>query len=83
MLAGENSLEDEIENILGKDFLDPGLNSQSQSRNNGLGAFYKELLTLLMNEQHSPELLKYDELLIESIREKIDLQVTFYHEGFR
>jgi hypothetical protein len=82
MLAGENSLENEIENILGKNFLDSSLNGQSQANNEGLGLFYREMLTLLMNEQYSPELLQYNELLIESVRDKVEIQVLVHQRSF-
>ena len=76
MLEGENSLDNEIEKILGKEFLDYGINSQSQTNKNGLGGSYREMLQVLMNEQHSPELLQYNELMIESLREKVNIQVN-------
>lgn len=76
MLAGSerNQLEDEIENILGKDFLGSDFNSQSQTSST-LDKEYKVLLTALMNEQHAPELLQYKEELVAFMREKIDIQV--------
>ena len=75
MLTGDINLEEEIENVLGKDYLGSGFGTQSQLSRNDLAAEYQQMINLLMNEQHAPELLEYKEYLVKSLREKVGLQV--------